>query len=116
MAKDDDEEGKTISLKVLASTASTLGVVIGTAFLVDSRYLHAEEYQLAQSVIELRVDKSALEQRQYFVEDKINDLELKPKEARTDFDNARLERYKRDLDDVTQRLRDLDRQERKLRK
>lgn len=113
-----DEDGLTsrISLKALAGIVTALGTIIGGVFIVDERYVHSETFDVAQATVELKVDQSVLDQRQWLLNDRISNLELKSPQQRSDYESAQLERYKRDLEDVNKRMRDIEKDMRRSKK
>lgn len=78
--------------------------IVSTAFAIDQRYAHAEDvekFKTEQSqaiVVQGQLQTQALDMfRRQMLEDKIFELELIPQNKRTVVDNAKLERYKRQL-------------------
>lgn len=78
--------------------------IVSTAFAIDQRYAHAEEvekFKTEQSraiVVQGQLQTQALDMfRRQMLEDKIFELELIPPNKRSQIENAKLERYKRQL-------------------
>jgi hypothetical protein len=96
-------------IKVGVSAVTAVVMVISTAFTVDSRYVHAEDFkqqsmqhtiQMKQYRVEQRLMIDDLRKKQ--LEDKLFELEFKDK--KTQLDIALIERYKRELDSVEKRI------------
>ena len=103
-------------LKIIAWLIASATAIISTAFVIDERYAHAADVthiqssmMQAQKSIEQRVSKDTLENRKWFIEDRLQNIELKPEHQRTGYENAQAARYQRDLDDVNKRIRQLER-------
>lgn len=95
-----------IPVKMLATIITSLGIIIGTAFVVDERYAHAESVSKAISEMNVLAEKLNLEQRRWIIDDRIQSLELK--ENRTRFDDAQLNRYRTERSGVDRRLQTLE--------
>ena len=93
--------------KTIAWIAAGVTAIVSTAFVIDERYAHAQSVYKAQRSVELKVDESALEMRQWIIEDRILQIESKPEAKRTDTERALLERYKRDAHTTEIRLRSI---------
>lgn len=115
---DDEEDALTskLSVKALAGMVAALGTIIGGVLVVDTRYVHSETFDVAQAAVELKVDQSVLDQRQWLLNDRISNIELRPEAQRSDYDRAQLERYKRDLEDTNKRMRDIEKDMRRSKK
>ena len=96
-------------VKIGVSTISALAVIITTAFAIDGRYVHADDFnkeqlnqttQLKQLRVEQRLMIDGLRKKQ--IEDNLFALEFK--EQKTQLDKALIERYKRELDSIDKRL------------
>lgn len=96
----------TIPLKMVATVITALSIIIGTAFVVDERYAHAESVSKAMSELSILAEKLNLEQRRWIIDDRIQELELK--NPRTAIDNALLNRYRTERSSVDRRLQDLE--------
>lgn len=109
---DDEEDVVTskLSLKALAGVVSAVGVLVGAVITVESRYVHSEEYLVAQSTLGLKLDASTYDQRKWLLNDRITSIEAKPESARTDYDRAQLLRYQRELEETDKRLRELEKE------
>jgi predicted acyl esterase len=95
------------SIKWIASIVGALSVIIGTAFAVDGRYVHADDfktYQESQDTNSQKTQNSIYDVRKANLEDKIFELELK--ERRTNNENALLNHYKQQLHDINWKLKD----------
>jgi hypothetical protein len=113
--EDDGALSGRISIKALAGLVGSVGVLIAAVVGIESRYVHADEYTLAQAGTEMKIDQSALEQRQWLLNDRISNIELKAPSNRSEYDNAQLERYKRDLENTEKRMRQIENEQRSLR-
>ena len=94
------------------SVATTIATIIGAFLMVDGRYAHSDELsklkeEQQQVIRQNRVDlqQSSLHIRKQLIEDKVFELELIPDTKRSQYDAARLSKYKRDLDDIDTSLR-----------
>lgn len=102
-----------LSIKSIAGIISAIAVVLGAAFFVDERYVHAEGFKTAQTRQELFIERSTLETRKYYIEDRLQSIEAKPEGQLTDVDRANRTRYLRDRSDLDRRLRDIEQDMRK---
>lgn len=84
------------ALKSLAATIAAIGVILGSAFTVDTRYAHSEEMK----VTAIRQQQQITELHSSFLDDKIFELEIRkantPK-TWTATDQLMLDRYKSKL-------------------
>lgn len=90
--------------KLIAGAISLVTVVISTAFAVDGRYARVAdltEFKQEQNQAIIRqgeANKAAVNNlRRQMIEDKIFEIELINPAKRTDYDRAKLDKYKRDL-------------------
>lgn len=106
------QKAKENPLAALITAATAIGTIIGMFLSVDSRYAHSDEIEKLkveqQQVI--RQNRFDLQQSANFIrkqqlDDKVFELELLPLEKRTIYDTARLNKYKSDLEDIKQSLR-----------
>jgi len=109
-------------IKILISFVTLVSMLVGSVLSVDSRYAKATDlaaFQVAENSALIQIQKnqdeianqSMMENRRNIdmlskrmIEDKIFDLQLIPANKRTDIDNARLDKYTRDLQDINNRL------------
>ncbi len=91
---------------------TAIGTIIGVFLTVDTRYAHSDEVtklkkEQQQVIKQNRYDLSQSTNllRKQSLEDKIFDIELIPNSTRSQYDKARLEKYKSDLNEVNQILR-----------
>lgn len=96
----------------LVSAGTTIAAIIGMFLTIDSRYAHSDEIsklkiEQQQVILRNRYDliQSTNTLRKQSLEDKIFDIELIPNDKRSQYDAARLEKYKTDLQEVNQVLR-----------
>lgn len=98
-------QSTTASAKVVASIVSTLTVLIGTAFLLDGRFAHAEKTEAGFADLQIAMDTTStaikLDVQQMYLDtkvdrsaDRINELEDKRLEKGT-LDNWEQERLNR---------------------
>lgn len=98
---------ESLSLKAVAAVVSALAVILGSAFLIDERYAHAEQLTKTQRAIENKVDRVVLEQRKWLIEDRLQSIEVKAEPQRTDYERAQAARYQRELESVDRQIRAL---------
>lgn len=107
---DDIKKNKPIAF--IVSIAAGIGAIISMFLTIDERYAHAadlsnlkveQQQVIRQNRFDLQQSTNTL--RKQSLEDKVFEIELTPVEKRSPYDNARLEKYKRDLADITQSLR-----------
>lgn len=92
-------------IKLLVAVCTLVAAIVSTAILIDERYAHAADVQSAQRSIETNVQRASLENRKWFIEDRLQSLEVKPEAQRTDYDRAQIQRYTRDLQEVNRAIR-----------
>lgn len=108
-----DAEGTSISLRAVATAVSAVGVIIGAAFAIDSRYASAQEVkqykgevatQIQHQTVELQRQTAIL--RKQTIEDKLFELDVKREQnsGLSPVDSAVYKRYDRQLQDVNQQL------------
>lgn len=92
------------NLSIVSVTVGAVVSIISAAFAVDQRYAHAEDVEKFKAeqnraiVVQGQMQSQALDGlRRQMIEDKVFELELIPQNKRTVVDNAKLERYKRQL-------------------
>ena len=94
-------------VKAAGATVIFLSAMTGILFGVDARYATAESVTQLRKEIQLISVKA----RRTTLEDKLFELEQKPKENRTPRDDALIQRYSRELEDVTEIIRSMERKE-----
>ena len=94
-------------VKIIAGLISGLTVIISTAFAIDSRYAKTQELtnfkqEQNQAIVQQgRANQGIVNNlRRQMLEDKIFEIELINPAKRTDYDRAKLEKYKRDLQEL----------------
>lgn len=90
-------------VKSAISVLTLVSMLVGTILTVDSRYAKAADLQSQNRVIEQssKETKYAIDQlRKQSLGDKIFELELIPETKRTTIEKARLEKAKRDMQDI----------------
>lgn len=101
-------------LKIITGSIGALSIILGAAFTIDSRYVHAgdlvqmkqaQDKQFRQQSLESQVTVNEL--RKQMLEDKVFEIQLIPPQKRTDVDRARLDKYMRDLDSITRKNADI---------
>jgi len=97
---------------VLATTVTGIGTIIGSAFIVDSRYAHADQVKQNQTeqvqMIQQLQQSSQIQFEQVqlmSIDDKI--FYLEQKETLTPSDQAQLNRFYRNRDDIIKRIDNL---------
>jgi len=105
-----------ISLVGIGSIITALSIIVGAVLTIESRYVRADEYHFAQASTELKIEEQAHQQRKWLLEDRIQDIEIKQPNVRTDIDNARLERYKRELGDTERAIRSIQKEQREIKR
>jgi hypothetical protein len=107
-----NERVKENPLTALSGTVGTLAVIVGAVLAVDARYVKAGEIQefkvehtrsISQLGIDTQTQINMLRKQQ--LEDKVFELQLIPPQRRSDVDRARLDKYQRDLEDITRQIR-----------
>ena len=99
-----------ISVGFISACFTAVAVFVGAVITIDSRYAHAGDFadlkiqqeraiQTNRNEVRYAVDQL----RKQTVEDKIFEIELVPVPKRSMADNARLEKFKRDVSDINQR-------------
>jgi hypothetical protein len=100
---------KQISVATLASVVSSVSVILGSAFYIDARYVHAEDIpqyeqkyanQIKQVIHENRINSLTL--RKQLIEDKL--FEYESKRNRNSYDNAMINRYNREIQLINSQL------------
>lgn len=100
-----------LTIPTLVSLITAVTVIIGSFLTIDTRYAHADalvklearqQEVINQNRADLQVSTSVL--RQQLLEDKIFDLEIIPESKRTSIDNARLNKYKRNLEETNRNI------------
>ena len=106
------QKAKDNLITTLVTAATTIATIIGMFLAVDSRYAHSDEVKTLkveqqQVIRQNRFDlmQSTNMMRKQSLDDKVFEIELIPPEKRSAYDAARLEKYKRDLNDIVQSLR-----------
>lgn len=106
----DLESVKKLSLPVIASLVTSIGVILGAVFTVDSRYAHADDVNVEKAAVakiiqsqtnEIQAQTQLL--RRSIIEDKIFELDAKrhPKtRALTTVEEAQYKRYERQLTEI----------------
>lgn len=90
-------------IKSALSIFTLVSALFGGVLAIDSRYAKAEDIGVQQQAIKenARETKFAIDQlRKQSIEDKIFEIELIPENRRTHIDKARLEKYKRDSQNI----------------
>lgn len=90
-------------IKSSISILTLVSMLIGTVLTVDSRYAKAADLHVQQQSIEKgsRETKQAIDTlRKQTLEDKIFEIELIPDNKRSVSDIARLNKYKRDIQNI----------------
>lgn len=90
-------------IKSTISMLTLVSMLIGTAFTLDSRYAKAEDIANQKQYIEQnsKETKFAIDQlRKQSLEDKVFEIELIPENKRSQSEKARLEKYKRDMQNI----------------
>ena len=90
------------AIKISTAIIVAVSLIVGTAFGIDARYASAESVKRLSS----RVEAIALTNRKAFIEDKIFELDQQPK--LTSQQNAIRKRYERQLQEVNEKLRELE--------
>jgi hypothetical protein len=97
-------------LKIITGSIGALSIILGAAFTIDSRYVHAGDLaelkkEHSRAIQQQTVDNqvSVNELRKQMLEDKIFEIQLIPPQKRSDADRARLDKYTRDLDGISKR-------------
>ena len=117
----DEPEAKkslldSVSLVSVGGFITAVGAIIGAVITIEGRYVKATDYELAQATTELKIDQSALQQRQWLLNDRISNIELKPPTSRNEYENAQYERYKRDLESTERSLRSIEKEQREVKR
>ena len=89
------------------SSITLISMVIGGILTIDTRYAKAADIEAQQKVIESTAKQNKIEfnysidqLRKQMIEDKIFELDLIGDKKRSQADNARLEKFKRDLNTI----------------
>src|SRR5271165_145543 len=94
-------------IKSFLGTAGLLIPVIGTMFLLDARYAHAEDVNKAIANIQQSVEQSNVNLRRQMLEDRIFEMDMKkaqmPKQRLNPIDQAIRDRYNQQLKDLNAR-------------
>lgn len=95
-------------VKSAISIITLVAGLFGGVLAIDSRYAKAADISLQQQALKenARETKFAIDQlRKQSIEDKIFEIELIPENRRTHIDKARLEKYKRDSQNIDTKWR-----------
>lgn len=85
-----------MSLRGIANAVGAIGVLLGAAFAIDSRYVSAGEFKKEVMIVK----DSILDLHRARLEDEIFRLELIPEAKRTQADKALIERYKSQIKEI----------------
>lgn len=88
-----------MTITKLSGIVAALGVLAGSTFAIDGRYVHAEDFK--KQVVTIKQDIADL--RRSRIEDEIFKIELVAEQKRTQSDKALLERYKNQLKEIDAR-------------
>lgn len=99
----------------ITSSITTLSLILGTAFMIDGRYAHADSVQktelqtsefIRQQTAELKVQTQLL--RRSIIEDKLFELDTKRNPVTRSLqpvDEAQYQRYNRQLNEIDGQIR-----------
>lgn len=96
-------------IKSAISVFTLLSMLIGGVFTIDGRYAKADDLNKQQQIIEKTANdtKYAIDNlRKQSIDDKIFEIELIPEDKRSQSDKARLEKYKRESQDIDRKWSD----------
>lgn len=98
------------SIPLMVSLLTGASIIIGAVVAVDSRYAHAGDFADLKSAQERSIQQNRNEVRyatdqlrKQMLEDKVFEIELVPVQKRSVVDNARLEKFKRDVTEINQK-------------
>jgi hypothetical protein len=93
--------------KVMLGSSGTIISLVAALFTLDARYAHAADVAKDKQQIQEVVKETTINLRKQMIEDKLFELDVKqaqsPSQRLSPIDAALASRYKRQLDEITQR-------------
>ena len=93
-----------LTARGILATLVTVGVLAGMVIGVDTRYAKAENVSRQIQRLNTNVEMLGHATRKANLEDKLFELQQKPPAHRTPRDQALIDRYSRELDDVNRKI------------
>lgn len=94
--------------KILVGSSGTIITLVATLFTLDARYAHAADVEKEQQQVQKLIKNSSATLRKQMLEDKLFELDIKrgqaPNQRLAPIDAALAERYKRQLDEIIQKI------------
>lgn len=98
-------------VKTISGSIGTLAIIVGAVLGVDARYVKADdlkdfkmEHTRSVQALEIQSQTQVNTLRKQMLEDKVFEIQLIPPAKRTDVDRARLDKYQRDLQEITRQI------------
>ena len=93
--------------KILLGSTGTIITLVATLFTLDARYAHAADIEKDKQQIQQTIKSEVVNLRKQKLEDKLFELDIKreqaPNQRLSPIDAALAARYKRHLDELTQK-------------
>ncbi len=93
--RNGDKGSYQLSVKTLATWVISIGTILGSAFAIDARYVHHEEF--VNSIVD--IEHRQITQEKDRVQDAVYAIEVKQKQ--TSEDKAQLDRFKNRIIDLS---------------